>query len=72
MENYVMKNCKGCHQPLRIPADIGGILMRCPICGYEFHTDFKLGLKAREGGSGKEPAQKTPTKRPLSTFKIIV
>ena len=72
MENYVIKNCKGCHQPLRIPADIGGMLMRCPSCGHEFHTDFKLGLKIRKGGDGKEPAQETPTKRPPSTFKIIV
>jgi PHP family Zn ribbon phosphoesterase len=72
MENYVIKNCKGCHQPLRIPADIGGMLMRCPSCGNEFHTDFKLGAIVREGGDGKKPAQKTPTKRPSSTFKIIV
>jgi len=72
MENYVIKNCKGCHQPLRIPADIGGMLMRCPSCGHEFHTDFKLGPKLREGGDDKKPAQETPTKRPPSTFKVVV
>jgi DNA-directed RNA polymerase subunit M/transcription elongation factor TFIIS len=72
MENFVINNCKGCHQPLRIPADIGGMLMRCPNCGYEFHTDFKLSLKAREGNDGKEPAKGTPTKRPPFTFKIVV
>ena len=72
MENHVIKNCEGCHQPLRIPVDIGGMLMRCPNCGHEFHTDFKLALKIREGGNGKEPAQKRQTKRPPATFKIIV
>jgi hypothetical protein len=72
MENYVIKNCKGCHQPLRIPADIGGMLMRCPSCGYEFQSDFKLGPEFGEGGDGKQPARKTPTKRPPSTFKILV
>jgi len=46
--------------------------MRCPSCGYEFHTDFKLGSKVREGCDGKDSAQETPTKKPPSTFKIIV
>jgi PHP family Zn ribbon phosphoesterase len=72
MGNYVIENCKGCHKPLRIPSDIGGMLMRCPNCGYEFHTDFKLGLKVREGGEGRKTTQKTPVKRLPSTFKIIV
>lgn len=72
MENYVINNCKGCHQPLRIPADIGGMLMRCPNCGHEFHTDFKFSFKVREGGDGKKSAREKPIKRPPSTFKIIV
>ena len=72
MENYVIEKCKGCHQPLRIPMDIGGMLMRCPNCGHEFHTDFKLSFKVREGGGGKKTAQEKPTKRHPSTFKIIV
>ncbi len=72
MENHVIKNCKGCHQPLRIPTDIGGMLMRCPNCGYEFHTDFKLSLNCREGVDSKEPAQEKTIKRPPSTFRIIV
>lgn len=72
MDKYVIENCKGCHQPLRIPSDIGGMLMRCPNCGHEFHTDFKLGLKARESGNGKEAVRKTPAKPPPSTFRIIV
>ncbi len=72
MENYVIKNCKGCHEPLRIPAAIGGMLMRCPSCGHEFHTDFKLAANVRKGGDAKETVQKRPAKRPPSTFKIIV
>jgi hypothetical protein len=72
MENSVIKNCKGCHQPLRIPGDIGGMLMRCPNCGREFYTDFKLSFKVREGGDGKKTARGKPAKRPPSTFKIIV
>ncbi len=72
MENHFIKNCKGCDRLLRIPADIGGMLMRCPGCGHEFHTDFKFGPKVREGGDGKEPARETPLKRPRSRFNIIV
>ncbi len=72
MENYVIKNCKGCDRPLRIPSDIGGMLMRCPGCGHEFHTDFKLGSKARGCGDGQKTDRKTPAKRPPSTFKIVV
>ena len=72
MENYVIEKCKGCHKPLRIPADIGGMLMRCPGCGYEFHTDFKLAPNLRQRGQGGEPARKKPAKRPPSTFRITV
>jgi hypothetical protein len=72
MENYLIKNCKECHKPLRIPADIGGMLMRCPCCGHEFHTDFKLAQKVMDGGEGKEPVQKTLVQRPPSRFKLIV
>jgi len=72
MKNYVIKDCKGCHQPLRIPADIGGMLMRCLNCGYEFHTDFKLVPTMRKGRDGQESNQEMPAKRPQSTFNITV
>lgn len=72
MENYVIKNCEECHKPLRIPADIGGMLMRCPNCGHEFHTDFKLGVNFRKSSDDKKPAPEKPGKKPPSTFKIIV
>ena len=73
MENYIIKNCKGCHKPLRIPSHIGGMLMRCPNCGHEFHTDFKLAQKVREDGDGKQPSPEKPAKKPPpSTFKIVV
>lgn len=72
MDNYIIEDCKGCHQPLRIPADIGGMAMRCPNCGHEFHTDFKLAPKFRKGEARREPSRKKPAKRPPSTFKIVV
>lgn len=71
MENYVIKNCEGCHKPLRIPTHIGGMLMRCPSCGYEFHTDFKLNPKIQNVENCKESANKTRVQRPPSTFRII-
>lgn len=70
MENYIIKNCSGCDQPLRIPGNIGGMLMRCPNCGYEFYTDFKLAV-ARKGGEDKKPVRKK-TVRPPGNFRIVV
>lgn len=72
MKNYIIKECECCHQPLRIPADIGGMLMRCPGCGHEFHTDFKLALQVREDRDDKKSAPKKPANRPPSTFRVIV
>nr|WP_319396048.1 hypothetical protein [uncultured Desulfobacter sp.] len=72
MKDYVIKNCKGCNEPLRIPADIGGMLMRCPNCGHQFHTDFKIVSKKKRDGDTKEMNPETPAQRPPSTFSIIV
>ena len=72
MVNFVIKNCKGCHNPLRIPENIGGMLMRCPNCGYEFHTDFKLDVKFRQSGDDEKRPLETPHPKPQSTFRIIV
>lgn len=73
MKDYVIKDCQGCNEPLRIPADIGGMLMRCPNCGHQFHTDFKLVSKEMRRGDAKDLNQKTPAqRRPPSTFSIIV
>ena len=72
MKDYMIKNCKGCNESLRIPADIGGMLMRCPNCGYQFHTDFKLVSKKKRDGDTKEMNPETPAQRPPSTFSIIV
>jgi len=43
MTDYIEKKCPKCDQQLRIPKDIGGVLMACPSCGEKFHSDFKLG-----------------------------
>jgi uncharacterized C2H2 Zn-finger protein len=41
-------NCPQCGQKLRVPADIGGMLMACPTCGQKFYSDFKM------KGAGKD------------------
>lgn len=43
MIEYTEKQCPQCGQRLRLPNNIGGIVMECPTCGKKFHTDFKLG-----------------------------
>jgi len=42
MGNKILKNCTKCNQQLRIPTDIGGMVMMCPSCGHKIHSDFKL------------------------------
>ncbi len=48
MTQYTEKKCPKCGQQLRVPKDIGGMLMACPSCGEEFHSDFKLGGVRKE------------------------
>ena len=72
MKNYIIRNCKECNAPLRIPADIGGMLMQCPNCGDKFHTDFKLIPKIRKGRDDQKASREMPAKRLLSTFNITV
>ncbi len=43
MPEYCEKPCPQCGQKLRFPTNVGGIVMRCPSCGKEFHSDFKVG-----------------------------
>lgn len=43
MTDHIEKQCPNCKQQLRIPKNIGGILMACPSCRQEFSSDFKLG-----------------------------
>jgi transposase len=43
MIDYTEKKCPECGQRLRLPENIGGIVMECPTCGNKFHSDFKLG-----------------------------
>lgn len=72
MKDYIIKNCKECNGSLRIPSDIGGMLMQCPNCGYQFHTDFKLVPKVINGGDGEKPKSKKSAAKPLSTINIVV
>jgi len=49
MTDYMEKKCPKCGQKLRLPKNIGGMLMACPVCGNKFHSDFKLGGIRRKG-----------------------
>ncbi len=42
MTDHIEKRCPKCGQQLRIPKNIGGVLMVCPTCGKKIHSDFKL------------------------------
>ncbi|MBF0193357.1 MAG: hypothetical protein HQL71_02320 [Magnetococcales bacterium] len=42
MTEHIETDCKKCGQHLRIPKDVGGILMACPACGHKFSSDFKF------------------------------
>jgi predicted amidophosphoribosyltransferase len=59
MTDYKEKTCPKCGQKLRFPTHVGGIVMRCPSCGKEFHSDFKI------GHAGK---QQQPSPSPLMTL----
>lgn len=48
MSDHIEKRCPKCGQQLRIPKNIGGVLMVCPSCGKKIHSDFRLsGLTRR-------------------------
>ncbi|MCB2184123.1 MAG: hypothetical protein KQH63_19030 [Desulfobulbaceae bacterium] len=73
MRKTIIRNCSRCNQQLRIPSDIGGMLMQCPDCGHEFHTDFKLGTDLTANNGTEKDTDSQPS-RPArkSTFQIIV
>lgn len=39
--------CPNCKQRLRIPKNIGGMLMKCPSCGQKLYSDFKIGADGK-------------------------
>jgi len=43
MTDSTEKQCQKCGQQLKIPKNIGGVLMACPSCGNKLYSDFKLG-----------------------------
>ena len=49
MSDHIEKRCPKCGQQLRIPKNIGGVLMVCPSCGKKIHSDFKLSGLTRKG-----------------------
>lgn len=42
MHTHTQKTCPKCGQKLRIPNDIGGVVMVCPSCGKKLYSEFKL------------------------------
>lgn len=58
MERNKWKECPQCHQKLRFPEKVGGMVMACPKCGKKFYTDFKLqGEKSGQPRELDHPAQ---------------
>lgn len=51
---YIEKKCPSCGQRLRVPEEVGGVLMECPSCGQKLHSDFKI-----KGVPSKTSLQKT-------------
>nr|CRH06740.1 conserved protein of unknown function [Candidatus Magnetococcus massalia] len=43
MADHIEKKCLKCSQLLRIPKNIGGMVMACPSCGHKMISDFKFG-----------------------------
>jgi len=52
MSDFTEKKCPECGQQLRFPKNIGGVLMACPSCGHNFHSDFKMIEKQKRVSSG--------------------
>jgi DNA-directed RNA polymerase subunit RPC12/RpoP len=50
MSGHIEKQCPNCGQQLRIPKNVGGILMACPSCGHKFSSDFKFGGVGKQKG----------------------
>lgn len=50
--------CSKCGQKLRVPGNVGGIVMACPSCGKRIHSDFKV------GGVNKKKSVKQSPKQP--------
>lgn len=67
MSEGSVRHCPGCGQILRFPADVGGVLMACPVCGRRFASPFRLAAPApacrpapaptAPAVAGAEPAQ---------------
>jgi len=67
--DYTEKQCPKCGQRLRLPNNIGGMVMLCSTCGNKFHSDFKL------GGIKRSPHANMLTnifEWPYKTLKCIV
>lgn len=64
MSDSKIQKCHKCGQQLRIPTNVGGILMKCPACGQKIHSDFKI-IKGKA-----QPPQVKKTNIVLLIFEI--
>lgn len=69
-----LRKCLACGQQLRIPGNIGGMLMACPTCGVTFASDFRLavGKGPETAAVSKESVGLEVPVRAGSTFQIVV
>ena len=53
MKQHILIACQQCQQQIRMPANLGGMLMQCPHCGHTFHSDFKLASSRTQAEAGQ-------------------
>lgn len=70
MPDSFEQKCSGCGQTLRIPKDIGGLVLVCPTCGKKFYSDFKI--KGERKRCTVKDLPSTLFELPLSLFEKIV
>lgn len=61
MTDSIEKTCPECGQRMRIPRNVGGVVMACPECGKKFYSDFKVGGADENNGITAESIFEMPT-----------
>ncbi len=61
MAESIVKTCPECRQLLRIPKNIGGVVMACPSCGKQFYSDFKVGGAENQEGNTADTIFEMPS-----------
>jgi DNA-directed RNA polymerase subunit M/transcription elongation factor TFIIS len=71
MKKTKIKSCRKCKQKLRIPQDIGGMVLVCPSCGQKYYTDFKLGIRQSTSSQDRVTLSSQGTKPKKTLFQTI-